>query len=47
MKAVPGRQEPEWNKEETEFGGLLLEMRHPVLEAYLKRELRIRRCWIT
>ena len=42
MKAVPGRQEPEWNKEETEFGGLLLEMRHPVLEAYLKRELRIR-----
>ena len=42
MKAVPGRQEPEWNKEEKEFGGLLLEMRHPVLEAYLKRELRIR-----
>lgn len=43
MKAVPGIQDPAWTVEETEFGGLLLEKRHPVLEQYLRRELRIRK----
>lgn len=42
MKAVPGIQNPEWNKEETEFGGILLRGCHPVLRKYLERELRIR-----
>lgn len=42
MKAAKGRQEPLWSEEETEFGGLLLQSRHPVLRQYLERELRIR-----
>ena len=31
-----------WTKEEEAFGRLLLEARHPVLQLYLQRELRIR-----
>lgn len=42
MKAVPGKQERDWKQEELEFGGLLLEMKHPVLKKYLLREMRIR-----
>ena len=42
MKAVHGIQSPAWTEEEIEFGGLLLEKRHPILKQYLERELRIR-----
>lgn len=42
MKAVHGIQSPVWAEEEIEFGGLLLEKRHPILKQYLERELRIR-----
>ena len=42
MKAVRGIRNPVWTEEEIEFGGLLLEKRHPILKQYLERELRIR-----
>ena len=42
MKAVPGRVKETWTKEEEMFGKFLLEQRHPVLQKYLERELRIR-----
>ena len=42
MKAVQGIRNPVWTEEEIEFGGLLLEKRHPILKQYLERELRIR-----
>ena len=42
MKAVSGMQIPEWTDAEMEYGGLLLQTRHPVLKRYLEKELRIR-----
>lgn len=42
MKAVSGMQIPEWTDAEMEYGGLLLQTRHPVLKQYLEKELRIR-----
>lgn len=42
MKAIPGREENSWTREEEMFGKFLLEKLHPVLYKYLERELRIR-----
>ena len=44
MKAVPDKEKQPliWNREEEMFGRLLLEKKHPVLQLYLERELRIR-----
>ena len=42
MKAVSGMQIPEWTDAGMEYGGLLLQTRHPVLKQYLEKELRIR-----